>query len=171
MRCFLNELENYKIPFQPHHLLGKCSMSINTIAGGKEINIVPDICSAGVDIRTLPTQNHQDIVRDFEKILAQLRQKNSQFASEISIVRDVEALQTDCSCDFVEDFCSAIGASQTKAVGFTTDGPYFASFAAPVVVFGPGKPQLCHKHDEYIDIADVEKAVEYYKKIISKFLL
>ena len=27
-----------------------------------------------------------------------------------------------------------------------------------------------HKPDEYIDIADVEKAVEYYKNIILKFL-
>ncbi|MFQ6036959.1 MAG: M20/M25/M40 family metallo-hydrolase, partial [Sedimentisphaerales bacterium] len=79
MRCLLNELENYEIPFQPHHLLGKCSMSINTIAGGKEINIVPDICTAGIDIRTLPAQNHQDIVKDLEKIFTKLKQKDSQF--------------------------------------------------------------------------------------------
>jgi acetylornithine deacetylase/succinyl-diaminopimelate desuccinylase-like protein len=41
---------------------------------------------------------------------------------------------------------------------------------APVVIFGPGKGEVWHKPDEYIDIADVEKAVEYYKKIILKFL-
>jgi len=41
---------------------------------------------------------------------------------------------------------------------------------APVVIFGPGKPQLCHKPDEYIEISDVEKAVEHYKNIILKFL-
>jgi len=171
MRCLLDELENYKIPFQPHHLLGECSMSINTITGGKAINIVPDNCTIGVDIRTLPTQNHQDIVRDFEKIFAKLRQKSSQFAAEVSVVRDVEALETDCSCGFVKDFCSTIGTDQTKAVGFTTDGPYFASLGAPVVAFGPGKPELCHKPDEYINISDIEKAVEYYKKIILRFLL
>jgi len=171
MKLVLDELENYRIPFQPHHLLGQCSMSINTITGGKAINIVPDNCTIGVDIRTLPTQNHQDIVRDFEKIFARLRQKSSQFAAEVSVVRDVEALETDCSCDFVKDFCSTIGTDQTKAVGFTTDGPYFASLGAPVVIFGPGKPELCHKPDEYIDIGDVEKVVEHYKKIILRFLL
>lgn len=171
MRCFLNELENYKIPFQPHHLLGKCSMSINTIAGGKEINIVPDNCTVGIDIRTLPAQNHQDIVQDFEKIFARLKQNNSQFAAELSVVRDVEALETDCSCDFIRDFCSVVGTSQTKAVGFTTDGPYFTSLGVPVVIFGPGKSQLCHKSDEYIDIGDIEKAVEHYQNIILRFLL
>jgi acetylornithine deacetylase/succinyl-diaminopimelate desuccinylase-like protein len=38
------------------------------------------------------------------------------------------------------------------------------------VIFGPGLPHLCHKPDEYIDISDVEKAVEQYKDIIVKFL-
>ena len=170
MRSLLNELEDYKIPFEPHKLLGQCSMSVNTITGGKAINIVPDRCTAGIDIRTLPTQNHQDIVGDFGKIFAQLKHKDPEFAAEVSVVRDVQALETDCNSNFVRDFCSFVGTSHTKAVGFTTDGRYFASLGAPVVVFGPGKSELCHKPDEYIDVSDVEEAVKYYKNIILKFL-
>jgi succinyl-diaminopimelate desuccinylase len=170
MKSVLDELERYRIPFEPHRLLGRCSMSINKIAGGQAINVVPDKCSIAVDIRTLPSQNHNDIVAGFEKILAKLRQGSSQFAAEVSIIRDVQALETDGSCDFVRDFCSAVGRSRTKAVGFTTDGPYFASLGVPVVVFGPGKSELCHKPDEYIDLADVEKGVELYKNIILRFL-
>jgi succinyl-diaminopimelate desuccinylase len=170
MRSVLNELENYEIAFEPHELLGECSMSINTITGGETMNIVPDKCNIGIDIRTLPAQNRQDIIADFEKIFATLKQNNPQFEAQVSIIREVEALETDFRCDFVRDFCSTVGISETKAVGFTTDGPYFASLDAPVVIFGPGKPQLAHKADEYIDISDVEKAVEYYKNIILKFL-
>jgi acetylornithine deacetylase/succinyl-diaminopimelate desuccinylase-like protein len=33
------------------------------------------------------------------------------------------------------------------------------------------EPELCHKADEYIEISDLEKAVEYYKSIISHFLM
>jgi len=170
MKALLGELENYKISFEPHELLGECSMSINTITGGKAINVVPDKCDIGIDIRTLPGQNRQAIIADLQKIFAKLRQENSQFEAQVSIVREVEALETDCRCDFVRDFCSAVGINETCAVGFTTDGPYFASLGAPVVIFGPGKPELAHKPDEYIDISDVEKAVEYYKNIILKFL-
>lgn len=170
MKLLLNELDNYKIRFQPHKRLGNCSMSINTITGGKEINVVPDMCSISVDIRTLPGQNHQEILSDFEKIFAKLKQKNPKFEASISIAREVGALETDSNCDFVRDFCSVVGASETKAVGFTTDGPHFAALGAPIVIFGPGRPQLAHKPDEYIEIADVEKAVEHYKNIILKFL-
>jgi len=170
MKALLNELDNYKIRFEPHKLLGPCSMSVNTIAGGKEINVVPDKCSIGIDIRTLPGQKHQEIISDFEKIFVKLKQKNPQFDAAVSIVREVGALETDSSCDFVKNFCSAVGRTETRAVGFTTDGPHFAVLGAPVAIFGPGKSELCHKPDEYIDIADVEKAVGYYKDIILKFL-
>jgi succinyl-diaminopimelate desuccinylase len=170
MKLLLDELGDYKIRFKPHKRLGNCSMSINTITGGKEINVVPDKCSVGIDIRTLPGQNRQEIISDFEKIFAKLKQKSPQFDASVSIVREVEALETDSGCDFVKHFCSIVGASETKAVGFTTDGPHFTPLGTPVVIFGPGKPQLAHKPNEYIEISDVEKAVEHYKNIILKFL-
>jgi len=170
MKALLDELDNYKIPFEPHELLGGSSMSINTITGGKAINIVPDNCSIQIDIRTLPSQNHREIIDSFEKIFAKLKRKDPQFDAEVSVVRASDALETDPACDFVKDFCSAVAINRTKAVGFTTDGPYFASLGAPVVIFGPGKPEICHKPDEYIEIADLQKAVDYYKKIILKFL-
>jgi succinyl-diaminopimelate desuccinylase len=171
MKSFLDELQNYKFSFEPHKLLDDCSMSINTISGGKEINVVPDSCSIGVDIRTLPSQNTHRIIEDFEGIIAKLKRENAEFDAEVTVVRKVDALETDNDCDFVKDFCSAVRTNETKAVGFTTDGPHFALLGVPVVVFGPGKPELCHKPNEYIDIADVEKAVEYYKNIILKFLV
>ncbi|MHC4500866.1 MAG: M20/M25/M40 family metallo-hydrolase, partial [Planctomycetota bacterium] len=142
----------------------------NTIVGGKEINVIPDKCEIGIDIRTLPGQNRQAIIDDFQRIFARLKQKNNEFQASVSVVREVGALETDPESDFVKELCSVVGAKQTKAVGFTTDGPHLVSLGAPVVVFGPGEPEVCHKPDEYIEIADVEKAVEYYKAIILKFL-
>jgi len=170
MKAVLEELEDYKIDFEPHELLGGCSMSINTIVGGKAINVVPDRCTIEIDIRTLPGQKHGDIIGDFQEIFAKLKQKNPKFDAEASIVREVRALETDNDCSFVKEFCSTVGVSETKAVGFTTDGPHFAALGAPVVIFGPGKPALCHKPDEYIEISDVEKAIEHYKNIILKSL-
>ena len=170
MRSVLDELENYEITAEPHKLLGSCSMSINTISGGNALNVVPDKCSIGIDIRTLPGQDRQDIITNLEKILAKLKSENPQFDAKVSFLRQLQPLETDCSCEFVRDFCSCLEADETKAVGYTTDGPFFASLGAPVVIFGLGKPQLCHKPDEYIDISDAEKAVEHYKNIILKFL-
>jgi succinyl-diaminopimelate desuccinylase len=170
MKDVLAELDNFRIPFEPHEILGECSMSINTIAGGQALNVIPDKCSIGIDIRTIPSQNHQEISNSLANIFTKLKTKNPQFNADISIIREVGPLETDSNCDFVRDLCSVVGVIQTKAVGFTTDGPYFASLGAPVVICGPGDPEVCHKVDEHIEISDVEKAAEHYKNIILKFL-
>jgi succinyl-diaminopimelate desuccinylase len=171
MKTFLNELDKYRFDIPAHPLLGSCSMSVNTISGGKAMNVVPDQCTVGIDIRTLPSQNHESIINDFKQIFIRLKQQNPTFNAEVSVERAVEAIETDPQSSFVREFCSVIGANETKAVGFTTDAPHLRPLGAPIVIFGPGKPELCHKPDEYIDISDVEKAVEHYKKIIMKFLL
>jgi succinyl-diaminopimelate desuccinylase len=170
MRLILNELQNYEIKAGPHELLGTCSMSINTISGGKAMNVVPDKCSIGIDFRTLPQQNHDEIIADLQKIFAKLKAEDEHFEADISVLRQVQPLETNTNSEFVKAFCSAVGIDETKVVGYTTDGPYFASLGGPVVIFGPGKPHLCHKPNEYIDIIDLEKGVEHYKNIILKFL-
>jgi succinyl-diaminopimelate desuccinylase len=72
MKSFLDGLQNYKIAAESHELLGDCSMSINTISGGKEINVIPDKCCIGIDIRTLPSQNTRRIIDDLEGIIPPL---------------------------------------------------------------------------------------------------
>lgn len=170
MRLILNEMENYEVSGETHELLGRCTMSINTISGGKALNVVPDKCTLGIDIRTLPGQDCRRIVADIEEIFVRLKSANAQFDANVRELRRLGALETDCHCDFVRDFCAGVGADRTRPIGYTTDGPYFASLGAPVVIFGPGEPGLCHKPDEHIDIDDLQKATEHYQNIILKFL-
>lgn len=169
MKAILDELQNYKIPFKPHKLLGSPSMSINTITGGKAVNVIPDSCDIGIDIRTLPSQNHNDIIACFNKILAKLRRKIPNFNANISIIRDAHPLETDPKSPFVKQCCTLAGKQVPISVGFCTDGSYMSDFA-PVVILGPGDWKGCHKPDEFIDINDLEKAANLYKNLILHFL-
>ena len=170
MKHVLETLEHYEIDCQPHPLLGPCSISVNTIAGGEGRNIVPDRCTVGVDIRTLPGQDHNAIRYDIERRLAQLKADVPPFDSALSVYRSVEALETDPDCEFVKTFCAAVGVDMTNAIGYTTDAPHVASLGAPTVIYGPGKPGLCHQHNEHIDRADVETAAAFYQTVIERFL-
>ena len=170
MKLFMDRLQRHKIPVKPHKLLGECTVSVNTISGGEAINIIPDRCSIGIDIRTLPGQDNSSIIKYMQNILTDIKRGNPGFEAEIAAVRDSAALNTDKNCKFVKDVCSVAGAAGTGAIGFTTDGPYFAGTGAPIVVLGPGESGLCHKPDEYIRIKDLEKAARCYEKIILKVL-
>ncbi len=170
MQRVLDALEQYRIPFEPHRLLGKSSLSVNTISGGEAMNIIPDRCTVGVDIRTLPGQDHEALRYDIERILAQLRATTPQFDAELVIDRSAQAVETDPECEFVKRFCSAVDVDLTNAIGFTTDAPHVVLLGAPIVICGPGKPKLCHQTNEYIDLADFQTAVESFKQVIMAFL-
>lgn len=170
MKRVLDELEHYEVDFEPHPVLGPCSVSVNTIRGGEAMNIVPDACTIAVDIRTLPGQNHDAIRNDIERMLARLKAEVPHFEARIATSRAVEALETDSGCEFVRTFCEAVEVDLTNAVGFTTDGPHLVPLGAPIVIYGPGKPHLCHQVDEHIALADMQKAVAYFKNVIQRLL-
>lgn len=170
MNVVQNRLRDLQLPHTEHPRLGKCSMSINEIQGGKATNVIPDECTIKIDIRTVPGQKHEEIIAEFQKILDELKTTTENFQAEITADRSVEAMETDDNCDFVKTLCKVTGITETTAVGFGTDGPFLKPLNAPVVIFGPGKPQVCHKPDEYIDLADLDTAKQYYKNIILKFL-
>lgn len=170
MKHVLDELDRYQIPYEPHPRLGKCSMSVNTINGGAAMNMVPDRCTLGVDIRTLPGQDHDAIRSDIERILAKLRTVAPPFDAELAVERSVQAMETDPACTFVKALCSAVGVDLTNVVGYTTDAPHLVPLAAPIVIYGPGKPKMCHQVDEYIDIADMKKGADFFTRVIRRFL-
>jgi len=170
MKRVLDELERYRLEFPPHPQLGKSTMSINLIRGGDAMNIVPDRCTLGVDVRTLPGQDHEAIRYDFERMLAKLKAGVPQFEAELASERSAGAMETDPECEFVQRFCAAVEVDLTNAIGFTTDAPHLAPLGAPIVLYGPGNPKLCHEVDEYIESADLQKAVELFQNVIRQFL-
>ncbi|MBN1509439.1 MAG: M20 family metallopeptidase [Sedimentisphaerales bacterium] len=170
MRRVLDALEQYRIPFEAHPLLGTSSLSVNTIHGGEAVNIIPDRCTIGVDIRTLPGQDHETLRYDIECILAQLTTTVPQFDAELTIERSAQAMETDPESDFVKRFCAAVDVDLTNVIGFTTDASHVLPLGVPIVIFGPGKPKLCHQVDEYIGLADVRAGADFFKQVILRFL-
>jgi succinyl-diaminopimelate desuccinylase len=168
MRIFLNELAKFKIP-GINKQLGKASLSVNKICGGSASNIVPDMCSTQIDIRTIPGQDIRNIVADINKIIDRLAKKDPNFHAELEILRHAGSLQTDENSVFVREIKTLLNI-KAKAVAFTTDAPYLTAFKVPIVIFGPGSPGLCHKPNEHIKIKDMVNGVKYYKTIFAHLL-
>ena len=63
-----------------------------------------------------------------------------------------------------------MGVDLTNVIGFTTDAPHLLPLGIPIIIYGPGKPKLCHQIDEYIDIADLQTAADAFQQVILTFL-
>ena len=168
MNVLLDKLQHWEIPHTPHPLLGGCSVSPNHITGGSATNIIPDSCCLEIDIRTLPGQDHSDIIKSLQEVCNDIQQNDPDFKTEISIIRTVDALETPADSPFVKAVCKATCINETQAAGFTTDGPHFQKLNMPVIILGPGDGTLCHKPDEYIEVDALENARQMYKNIIQQ---
>jgi len=171
MNELLNHIEKWAIPHIPHPLLGGCSVSPNRIMGGSATNIIPDKCTLELDIRTLPNQEHQDIVKLIESMLDQVKAVDPDFEASVSILRTCPSMETPEDNPFIQTVCRASGTAKTYAAGFTTDGPLFAQLSKSIVILGPGDSTLCHKPNEYIGINELKKAKELYQKIICNLFI
>ena len=66
---FINELNRYEIRYHRHDLLGDSTLNIGMIQGGVGANVVPDQCKLTIDIRTVPGQNHQELISEINELL------------------------------------------------------------------------------------------------------
>ena len=58
----VTKLEDFDFNVKPHELLGRSTLNVGTMEGGLNVNSVPDRARFTVDIRTLPEQDHGEIV-------------------------------------------------------------------------------------------------------------
>lgn len=170
MRRILDALEDFVPSHQPDPLLGVPSMSINRIEGGSAPNVVPDRCAIQVDFRLVPGQEAPAVVEEVRALCNRLAADDADFRAQVEIIRAVGPLKIESAEPFVQQVCRTVGVEGPVAVGYTTDGPYFAELGVPLVVFGPGDSTVCHKPDEYVELADLEKGKESFKKLIRAFL-
>ncbi len=170
MTALLNRLDSYKFPSVKTVFSDASTMSVNQISGGKATNVVPDSCVIKIDIRVAAGVSCERVISDINEICEELKSHDANFDAELEIVRTVPTLKTDPADKFIQKISTVTKINKTNSVNFATDGPYFKEFDAPVIIFGPGKTELAHQPDEYIDIIDLENAIEIYTKIIKDIL-
>lgn len=165
----ISALEKLDLGFAPHPALGSNTISVNTINGGIAANIVPDTCRTEVDIRLLPGQKTQDVLAKINAVFDKLKAADPKFEIDCKVIRNVAAFETNCGA-----FVPALGKLLNKTprpINFTTDAPYLSALGAAIVIMGPGRPDLCHKPDEYIETERLCEAVDAYSEIIKHFCL
>lgn len=143
--------------------LGKPTIGLLTsIAGGQTSspNKFPDSCSATFDIRTTPLL-HMRALDEVKKAVGRgvlveliyepvLWGKTAKEAEIMSIVKSVSGAKITVS-ETSNDLC------------------FFSAAKIPAVVFGPGTKAAIHKPNEYCLLANIQKCLEIYMKIIDSY--
>ncbi len=146
-----------------HPLLGRATISVGSINGGTQANIVPDYCVMTADRRTLPGETESSVERE---ILSMLRKKKLKAQIERGKLAPCLPLETHPRLPLVAAFMRSIGQSRPLGVDYFCDAAILAQGGTPSVVFGPGDIAQAHTSDEWINVKELEQA----KSMLVQFL-
>lgn len=149
-------------------LLGYPTINVGKINGGMNINSVPDHAEFTIDIRSTTKIDHSIILQKLGKELG------DETVIEILVnLKPVSTNEADLFVQMVYDVCGVDRADKTfpKALPYLTDGSVLQRVynGVPVVILGPGQPEIAHQTDEFCYLDKLERSVNLYRDIICKW--
>jgi acetylornithine deacetylase len=154
-----------------HPLVGPPTLTVSLINGGSHLCIVPDRCEIGIDRRLVPGELPQAALAEVEEVLAALRREDPTLdaRSILPAAEDpaVEAPADSRIAQVAARACAEVaGTGEPRGVPYGTDASQLAPTGMDCVVVGPGSIDQAHTTDEYVELSEVEAAVEIYRRIM-----
>jgi acetylornithine deacetylase len=138
-----------RMPLPEDPVLGRTTLNIGTISGGRAPNIIPDAAKAELAVR---------LVGDGRKIDQALR-------SAVGARAEVREILTLPAMHF-----KSLDGFPTSVVAFTTDIPVLAPAWGEPFLFGPGSIHVAHTTEEKISKRELLDAVDTYARITRMLL-
>jgi succinyl-diaminopimelate desuccinylase len=133
-----------------------------------QINCLPDLCDAFLDIRTTPSLDHAHMIGRIRWLMDYLSTQRHGYRFDLEVIDDRPATETPIDHALVQ----AIVAAHRQVYGVTpsyggvpgsTDGTILARDRdIPIVVYGPGDKRIPHQPDEFVDLDEVVRAAQVY---------
>lgn len=176
MNQIISRLENLKFAYNPHPLLGGPTLNIGTIAGGVTTNVVADQCQMSIDIRSVPGMEHAAILEELKNMLKELERELPGFRAKLEVINDRPPVDMEEDNEFVQLGMKVAEQVLGKrpvpgGVNFYTDAAVFVPATnLPMFIFGPGKSELAHQPNEYVEISKLVEAAQFYAAFAAEYL-
>lgn len=159
---------------EPHPLLGYGSFHAGTIRGGSAPSVYPDTCRLVLERRTLPGEDTDRVIADFQDVLDDLRAAVPELDAKLTQELVRPASEVPSGSPLVRGLsaaCAGEGVEPTVA-GMTAwvEAAFLNQAGTPAVCFGPGSIAQAHSVDEWIDPAEIGLCAAVLERFSRGFL-
>ncbi len=140
-----------------------------------QMNVMPAHASVWVDVRTIPSVDHDDLVAEVRRLAADAAAPTG-VTADVAVIDDRPAVAVDERHPLVRavwDAHAAVGTSPPRLGGVpgATDGTVLTSRGGiPSVVYGPGGKWIAHQADEFVEVDDLVAHATVYVDAARRFL-
>lgn len=149
------------------------TVHVGNVRGGTARNIVPKSCIFEWEVRGVPATNEAAVAEKLmryaeEKMLPRLRATGH--PASVNTVCDVQVpgLKPDPGSVAETLALRLAGRDKTITVPYGTEAGHFQAAGIPTIVCGPGSINQAHQPDEYIEVAELERGVEFVRKLVGE---
>ena len=146
------------------------TLNVGLIEGGTAKNVVAGECRFTLEWRTIPGQKTDEVLNRLNKVVAEIREKDSGFSCEINAGRFDESFETSGASALVQ-FLEQTSAKVSGTVAFGTEAPSLIALGAEAVVFGAGDIRVAHRTGEFVPTDELNKSVEILRQSIEKICM
>lgn len=129
------------------------SLQVGVIAGGQSVNIIPDRCTADIEVRAVPGVSPSALLEPVKARLFELRDSGFEVAwNEIS---SYPALAPVNGGELAATLTQLTGQKPLRAVSYGTEAGLYQQAGIDAIICGPGEIGRAHRPNEYIELGEL----------------
>jgi acetylornithine deacetylase len=141
------------------------ALNVGLVSGGSAVNVIPDRCTVQISIRLLPEMKAEEMTG---RVRAAVADALPGEPFELTPLGESPAMMLDERAALHAELCDMVGQHGTESVAFATDAGWLQTVGLRCAVFGPGSIEVAHRPNEFLPIAEFERAGELLDHIIRR---
>jgi acetylornithine deacetylase len=142
-----------KGPFDPNFEPPYSSLQVGVIAGGQAVNIIPDRCTADIEVRAVSGTSPLLLLEPVKRHLEALRVEN--FNTTWYELSAYPALSLAADSPLAVLMTELTGKETLAAVSYGTEAGLYQQAGIDAIICGPGDIGRAHRPNEYITIGEL----------------
>jgi len=153
------QVEHERLLTLPPTPLGNPTLTVSLMAGGNGINVVPNACTVSIDRRVVNGERTVAIT----EALQQLAEESCPQQVTVQVLQLLEAYYQAPDTPLVVNL-AAWSDTTPQVAPYGTNAWAYANVTKECAIFGPGAIEQAHGPEEWVAIAEMEKAAQIYAR-------
>jgi acetylornithine deacetylase len=172
----LADLDTYEervLVTRTHPLLGRASLHASLVQGGTGMSTYPDRCLLSIERRTVPGETMESVVEEVREAFTRVAARRPAFDASVRVITAQGPSDVAPSAPVVQSLARAIEAEglpmTIEGMSAWTDAAILNAAGIPAICFGPGDIKLAHAAEEWVPVAEIERATAVLTRMALDF--